>query len=45
MGCSYILEINPLLVALFADIFFHSVGYVFILFMGFLCCAKARKCN
>ena len=29
----YILDINPLLVALFANIFSHSVGYLFVLFM------------
>ena len=33
MSCLYILEINPLSVALFADIFSHSVGCIFILFM------------
>ena len=35
MSCMYILEINPLSVALFANIFSHSVGenIVFILFM------------
>ena len=31
MRCLYILEINPLSVALFADIFSHSVGCLFIL--------------
>ena len=36
----FILEINPLLVASFATIFSHSVGFV-CLFYGFLCCAKA----
>ena len=30
--CLYILEINPLSVALFAKIFSHSVGCLFILF-------------
>ena len=29
----YILEINPLLVALFGNIFSHSVGYLFVFFM------------
>ena len=29
----YILEINPLLVVLFANILSHSEGYLFILFM------------
>ena len=33
MSCLYILEINPLLVASFANIFSHSVGRLFILFM------------
>ena len=31
--CLYILEINPLSVASFANIFSHSEGYLFILFM------------
>ena len=30
--CSYILEINPMSVTTFANIFFHSVGCHFILF-------------
>ena len=33
MSCLYILEINPLSVASFANIFSHSEGCVFILFM------------
>ena len=33
MSCLYILEINPLLVALFANIFSRSVGCPFVLFM------------
>ena len=33
MRCLYILEINPSLVALFVNIFSHSVGCLFILFM------------
>ena len=32
-SCLYILEINPLSVALFANIFRHSEGCLFILFM------------
>ena len=32
ISCLYILEINPLLVALFANIFSHSEGCLFILF-------------
>ena len=33
MSCLYILEINPLSVALFATIFSHSEGCLFVLFM------------
>ena len=33
MSFLYILEINPLLIALFANIFSYSVGCIFILFM------------
>ena len=33
MSCLYILEINPLLVALVGNIFSHSVGYLFVFFM------------
>ena len=33
MSCLYILEIKPLLVTSFANIFCQSVGYLFILFM------------
>ena len=33
MSCLYILEINPLSVALFAKIFSDSVGCLFVLFM------------
>ena len=33
MSCVYILEIKPLLVALFANIFSHSVGCLFVLFL------------
>ena len=33
MGCLYILEINPLSVASFANIFTHSEGCLFVLFM------------
>ena len=32
MSCLYILEINPLLVASFANIFSHSLGCLFVLF-------------
>ena len=33
MSCLYILEIKPLLVALFASIFSHSIGCLCVLFM------------
>ena len=33
IGCLFILEINPLSVASFAIIFFHSESYLFILFI------------
>ena len=33
MSCLYILEINPLSVALFANVFSHSEGCLFVLFM------------
>ena len=33
MSCLYILEIPPLSVTLFANIFSHSEGFLFILFM------------
>ena len=34
MNCLYVLKINSLLVASFANTFSHSVGCLFILFMG-----------
>ena len=34
MSCLYILEINPLPIASFANIFFYSEGYLFVLFMA-----------
>ena len=38
MSCLYILEINPLSVASFANIFSHSEGFLFVLFMvSFVC--------
>ena len=40
MSCLYILEINPLLVASFANIFSHSEGYLFILFMVYFAMQK-----
>ena len=36
----YILEINPLLVTLFANIFSHSLGCLFVLFMVSLAMQK-----
>ena len=33
MSCLYILEINPLSIASFANIFSHSEGFLFVLFM------------
>ena len=38
MSCLYILEINPLLMALFANISSHSKGFLFLLFMDSLLC-------
>ena len=43
MSCLYILEINPLSVASFANIFSHSEGCLSCLVYGFLCYAKAFK--
>ena len=40
MSCLYILEINPLSVALFANIFSQSVGCLFTLFMVFFAVQK-----
>ena len=40
LSCLYILEIKPLSVALFANIFSHARA---CLVHGFLCCAKASK--
>ena len=34
LSCLYILEINPLPIASFANIFSHSEGYLFVLFMA-----------
>ena len=36
MSCLYTLEIKPFSVALFANIFSHSVGCLFILLMSFV---------
>ena len=44
ISCLYILEINPLSVAIFETIFSHSVSCLFCAFFyGFLCCAKADR--
>ena len=43
MSCLHILEINPLSVGSFANIFPHSEGLSFGLVYGSLCCAKALK--
>ena len=40
MRCLYILKINPLLVALLAKIFSHSVGCLFIFYMVFFAVEK-----
>ena len=46
MTCSCILDNNPLLALLVANIFSHSVVSFFIHFVdGFLCCAKAFQFN
>ena len=43
MSCLYVLEIKSLLVTLFGNILSHSVGCLFHIIYGFLCCAKACK--
>ena len=40
VNCLYILDINPLLVTSFANIFSNSIGCLFILSMKLLCYAK-----
>ena len=45
MSCVYVLDINPLLAKIFAHIFSHSVGCLFISSMIFHSCAKAFKFN
>ena len=35
MSCLYILDIKPLLVTLFANFFYHSVGCLFVLLVSF----------
>ena len=43
ISCLYILEINPLSVASFANIFSHSVGCLFVLFMVSFAVPKKKK--
>ena len=43
MSCLYVLNVNPLSVATFGNILFHSVGLFSNFVDGFLCCAKAFK--
>ena len=43
MSCLYVLQINPLSVASFANFFLPFWGLSFHLVYGFLCCAKAFK--
>ena len=45
MTCFYVLEINPLLVASFANIFSHSEGCLFILFMVSFAVQKLLSLN
>ena len=41
----YILEINTLLITSFENIFFFSIGCLFVFFNGFLCAANSFKFN
>ena len=43
LSCLYILDINPLSIMLFAVIFPHTLGYLFISVNGILCCANIVK--
>ena len=45
MSCLYMLDINPLLVASFANSFSHLVGFLFHFVDGFLYGTKAFKFN
>ena len=45
MSCLHILNINPLLVISFANIFSHLVGCLFVLFVVSFCCEKAFNFN
>ena len=45
MSSLYILEINPLLVASFTNIFSHSKGYLFVLFMVSFAVQKLLSLN
>jgi len=40
MSCFYVLEVNPLWVTSFANIFSHCVGCLFVLFMVFFAVKK-----
>ena len=40
MSCFYILNINPLLIASFANIFFHSISGLFVLLIVFFAVQK-----
>ena len=44
-SCWYILENNTLLVATFANIFFHSIGFIFSFIYGFLWAANSFQFN
>ena len=44
MSCLYILEINPLSIDSFANIFSHSEGYLFILFIASFAVQKLLSC-
>ena len=43
MSCLYFLDINPMMVASFANIFSHSMGCLFVLLMVVFCCANTFK--
>ena len=45
VSCFYILEINPLSLALFANTVSHFLGYLFVLFIVSLAVQKAFKFN
>ena len=45
MSYLYILDIKSLSVKSFAQIFSYSVGFLFVFFNGFLCCAEHFEFN